>query len=65
VVPPSVEGPTSPRADDGSFPGLSTDSTAGTHLGGPTRDSLAAEGYEEVVDEGEGGEDAWSLTRRD
>jgi DNA segregation ATPase FtsK/SpoIIIE, S-DNA-T family len=30
-------------------------------LGGPTRDSLAPEGYEEVEDEG--GEDAWSLTR--
>ncbi|HEY8619336.1 MAG TPA: DNA translocase FtsK [Dermatophilaceae bacterium] len=32
-------------------------------LGGPTRDSLAPEGYEEVVDEDQGGEDAWSLTR--
>jgi hypothetical protein len=32
-------------------------------LGGPTRDSLAPEGYEEVEDEG--GEDAWSLTGRD
>jgi len=33
----------------------------GAPLGGPTRDSLASEGYEEVEDEG--GEDAWSLTR--
>jgi S-DNA-T family DNA segregation ATPase FtsK/SpoIIIE len=30
-------------------------------LGGPTRESLAPEGYEEVEDEG--GEDAWSLTQ--
>ncbi len=30
-------------------------------LGGPTRDPLAPEGYEEVEDDG--GEDAWSLTR--
>ena len=36
---------------------------AGALLGGPTRDSLAPEGDEEVEDEG--GEDAWSLTGRD
>ena len=40
-----------------SAPGL----VARAPLGGPTRDSLAPEGYEEVEDEG--GEDAWSLTR--
>jgi hypothetical protein len=32
-------------------------------LGGPTRESLAPDGYQEVDDEDEGGEDAWSLTR--
>ena len=36
---------------------------AGALLVGPTRDSLAPEGDEEVEDEG--GEDAWSLTGRD
>jgi hypothetical protein len=32
-------------------------------LGGPTRDSLAPEGYDEVDDDG--GDDAWSLTGRE
>ena len=32
-------------------------------LGGPTRESLAPDVFEEVDDEDEGGEDAWSLTR--
>jgi len=46
------------------------DSTRRVPLGGPTRDSLAPDAYEEDDDEGgeEGGEDAWSLTpngRRD
>ena len=37
--------------------------TVGVPLGGPTRDSLAPDGYEEV--EEDEGEDAWSLTDRD
>ena len=32
-------------------------------LGGPTRESLAPDGFEEVDDADEGGEDAWSLTQ--
>ena len=54
------------RRDDGGL--RHGNDTAGspiarTPLGGPTRDSLAPEGDEEVEDEG--GEDAWSLTGRD
>ncbi len=40
-----------------------TMATTRVPLGGPTRDSLAPEGHEEVDDEDGGGEDAWSLTR--
>jgi len=52
-----------PRAVD--HPGDASETTrvpiGGAPLGGPTRDSLAPEGYEEVGDESD--EDAWSLTR--
>ena len=40
-----------------------TMATTRVPLGGPTRESLAPDGYDEVDDEDESGEDAWSLTR--
>ncbi|MEO8556880.1 MAG: FtsK/SpoIIIE domain-containing protein, partial [Actinomycetota bacterium] len=50
---------TGPAAD--STTDSTDDSTTRVPLGGPTRDSLAPDGYEE--DDEEGGEDAWSLTQ--
>ncbi|MEO8518351.1 MAG: DNA translocase FtsK 4TM domain-containing protein [Dermatophilaceae bacterium] len=59
---PVYDGAASPSVE---YPGDANETTrvpvGGAPLGGPTRDSLAPEGYEEVEDEG--GEDAWSLTR--
>jgi S-DNA-T family DNA segregation ATPase FtsK/SpoIIIE len=58
---PVFDGTASPAADRGDRVNVtSTVPGTGAPLGGPSRDSLASEGYEEVEDEG--GEDAWSLT---
>jgi S-DNA-T family DNA segregation ATPase FtsK/SpoIIIE len=46
---------------DGQAPVAAGVAAGGVPLGGPTRSSLAPEGYEEVE---EAGEDAWSLTDR-
>jgi DNA segregation ATPase FtsK/SpoIIIE, S-DNA-T family len=59
---PIYDGEAAPAAD---HPRNANDTArvpiAGAPLGGPSRDSMAPQGYEEVEDEG--GEDAWSLTR--
>jgi S-DNA-T family DNA segregation ATPase FtsK/SpoIIIE len=50
-----------PPADHVDLNDTARASVVGAPMGGPPRDSLAPDSYEEVEDEG--GEDAWSLTR--
>jgi S-DNA-T family DNA segregation ATPase FtsK/SpoIIIE len=59
---PVFDGEASPAADGVDRADVTSPvPVTGAPLGGPTRDSLAPEGYEEVEDEG--GEDAWSHAR--
>jgi DNA segregation ATPase FtsK/SpoIIIE, S-DNA-T family len=58
---PVFDGAAPQSADDVELGHAAPGAVIGAPLGGPTRDPLAPEGYEEVEDEG--GEDAWALTR--
>jgi S-DNA-T family DNA segregation ATPase FtsK/SpoIIIE len=58
---PIYDGEAAPAADHVDLLDSAPAPILGPPLGGPTRDSLAPEGYEEVEDQG--GEDVWSLTR--